>query len=209
MDSQPSLTRRDHLAHVIGDIAEAVCDRPGESSAKRAARSQAAVSTIMAFQPGDAIEAMIAGHCVMFHEMIVDSVHATLRGEADASRRAERSGVVAMDKAFGNNLSRLERYRTRGAEASPDAQPAPARAETHIADRVRRHQSQPPVPQPAESAGLDPTWFAKAQGMGQPCEDGLSTAQMFGFNGLVPGNASQPERSAYAGNRQARRHANR
>jgi hypothetical protein len=226
MDTQPSLTARDLLTHVIGDIAKALSDRSGEP-AGRDRRSLAAVHTIMAFQPRDAIEAMLAGHCVMFHELIVDSVHDTLRGEEEAPRRATRSGIVAMDKAFGDNLSRLERYQTRQAEPSPQAQPALARAETGIDDRVRRHQSQSPVRQsnaappaspvvaqrtfPDGSAGSDPEALdladprhsADATGadLGTP-----ATGQMSGFSEHEDEDSASSERSAYAANRQARRH---
>lgn len=233
MDTPPPLTLRDLLTHVVGDMVKALCDRPSESPHQHAVRIQAATHTIMAFQPRDAIEAMLAGHCVMFHEMIVDSVHHTMRGEEDAARRATRSGIVAMDRAFGNSLARLERCRTRRAGASPEGQPTQARAETDIADRIRRHQSQSPARQapamaqeagsaqetasetiaaceadPEAMAALDPVQFAKALGEDPPIEGypAAATAQMSGFNGDAAGNSSQAQRSAYAGNRQARRH---
>jgi hypothetical protein len=174
----------------------------------------------MAFQPRDAIEAMLAGHCVMFHEMIVDSVHHTLHGEDDAARRPTRSSIVAMDKAFGNSLTRLERCQTRRAEASPEAQPAHALVETGIADRIQRHQSRSPVQQPAASAqapasetiavgeATDPVWFPSVLGVDQPGEDcpAAAATQISGLNGNAAANLSQTQRSAYAGNRQARRH---
>jgi hypothetical protein len=91
-----------------------------------------------------------------------------MHGEPDMSRRATRSGIVAMDKAFGANLTRLVEYRARQAEAqtaqaqkaetsaagqtaaSAQGRPADApargqkaepRAETEIADRMLRHQT--------------------------------------------------------------------
>jgi hypothetical protein len=140
MDTKPAFGLNEVLAHIVGDIAKAVSERPGESQHQQFTRTQAAAQTILAFRPGDAIEAMLAGHCLMFHEMIVDSIPATMRGMTDTERRATRSNIVAMDKAFGNNLIRLERYRARDAAAEPEAGPVDARAETDIADRVRRHQ---------------------------------------------------------------------
>lgn len=137
MDAQPTFGPDDVLAHIVGDIAQAVCERPGETPRQQVIRSQVAVQTMMEFQPRDAIEAMLASHCLMFHEMIGDSVHVTLRSEEAMTRRATRAGIVAMDNAFGNNLARLERYRAPHA----DAHPAGTRAETDIADRVRRHQA--------------------------------------------------------------------
>jgi hypothetical protein len=140
MDTAPTYGLQELLTHVVGDMARSVAVRVGESEQQRLARAHYAAQTILAFLPTDAIEAMIAGHCVMFHEMIVDTVQTALRGEMDATRRATRNSIVAMDKAFGNNLIRLRQHRAGLAEAAAEAFPADTLAETEIADRVRRHQ---------------------------------------------------------------------
>jgi len=145
MNPQPSFGPDELLPHIIGGVAEAVCQRDGESRQRQDDRRQAAVHSVMTFLPRDAIEAMIAGNCVMFHEMIVDSVGDTLRGEEAAAARATRSTIVAMDKAFGNNLDRLERYQNRHAEGRRDA-PEEASTEVEIAERVRRHQASAATP---------------------------------------------------------------
>src|SRR5258708_66718 len=154
MDPIPTFGLKQLLTHIIGDAAKAVSERSGESQSQQIARSQATVYAIMTFRPRDAIEAMLAGHCVMFHEMIVDSVRTTLRDEAPASRHATRSSIATMDKAFGNNLAWLERY--RAGPASP-AEAADGRAETEIADRVHRHQSRTEPSRPAGSAQYAPS----------------------------------------------------
>jgi hypothetical protein len=144
MDTQPAFGLQELFAHLIGGIAKAVGERQGESRQQQFDRTQAAAHTVMAFMPRDAIEAMISGHCVMFHEMMVDSVRETLRGEAAQAHCAARRGIVAMDRAFGNNLARLERYRRREADGCldvPDAVAARAVGETDIADRVSRHRA--------------------------------------------------------------------
>src|ERR1700722_11312813 len=120
MDTQPAFGFKELLAHVVGDMAKAVSERQGETRQQHHARSQAAVHMIMGFLPRDVIEAILAGRCVMFHEMMVDSVGDTMRGEVDTTRRAARGNIVAMDRAFGANLTRLERYRARPAEGSRD-----------------------------------------------------------------------------------------
>lgn len=121
MDTQPAFGFKELLTHIVGDMAKAMCERNGETKQQEFSRSQAAAHTIMGFLPRDAIEAMLAGHCVMFHEMMVDSVRDTLRGEMDTMRRATRSSIVAMDKRFGNNLARLERFQKRPSEGRRDA----------------------------------------------------------------------------------------
>jgi hypothetical protein len=213
MDTQPTFNPRDHL---IADIAQSVSQRQSESPQQRVVRVLAATAAILAFQPRDAIEAMLAGHCLMFHELIVDSVHRTLRDEADAPSRPTRSGIVAMDKAFGDNLTRLERYRTRDAEASPEARSTPAHTETNIADRVLRHRQRAPVqqasapsPEPIPADHANPATPSIPDpaplGVDHPPED-RATARISGFNCQPVGNSSQPQRYAHAGNRHARRH---
>ena len=120
----------------------------------------------MEFRPDGAIEAMLAGHCVMFHEMIVDSVRTTMRGEEAPASRVTCANIIAMDKAFGDNLTRLERHRR--AKAAPevhqthrdeDRRPraaAPSRLRNSPV-RVRRtgtvlHYPSPDHPSPPEEA---------------------------------------------------------
>ena len=120
MDTSAAFGFRELFNHVIGDMAKAVSERNGETKQQQSARAQAVVRMIMGFLPRDVIEAMLAGHCVMFHEVMTDSVRDTLRGELDTMRRATRATIVAMNKAFGNNLARLERYQNRPSEGQRD-----------------------------------------------------------------------------------------
>jgi hypothetical protein len=221
VDTQPTFGLAELLTHVVGGIANAVSERPGESRQQQLNRSQAAVHTIMEFRPGGAIETMLAGHCVMFHEMIVDSVHATMHGEEAPTRRATRANIVAMDKAFGNNLTRLERH--RHAEASPETHNG---TETEIADRVHRHQSGTPARKPAESGPSAPETgtilhypspettqeapgtglFAQGIGTDQPGE-AWPTADHTSET-RSPDPRAHHSTGACRGNRQARRHPN-
>jgi len=110
------------LTFAVTDMAKAVSVRRGETEARQFARCQAAVHMIMGFQPRDVIEVLLAGHCVMVHEVMTADVHDSLRGEAPSNRRT----LVALNKAFNDNLDRLERYRQRPAEgqrAAPEAPP--------------------------------------------------------------------------------------
>jgi hypothetical protein len=139
MDTQAEFGFKQLFSHVVGDMAKAVCERNGESQQQQFARSQAAVHTIMSFLPRDVIEAMLAGHCVMFHAVMTDSIHETLRGEIDTMRRGTRSNIVALNKVFCANLDRLERYQSRAAEGRRDMpviQSGLAQPKTEIAART-------------------------------------------------------------------------
>jgi hypothetical protein len=144
MDAQPAFGFKELFTHIVGDMAKAICARNGEAEGQKFSRSEAAVHMIMAFLPRDVIEAMLAGHCVMIHELIVDGVRHTLLGEIDTMRRASRAGIVALDKTFGNNLTRLERYQLRPAQGQRDAMPAEVAAAVAAQEPVTA-----PVPQAA------------------------------------------------------------
>lgn len=128
MDPQPAFTFQDLFRFVIGDMAQAVAEREGETRDEQFARCQAAVHTIMGFQPRDVIEVMLAGHCVMLHEVMTANVRTALRADATPARRGPDGSVVAVNKAFNDNLDRLARYRQRPAEGARDAPAAPPRA---------------------------------------------------------------------------------
>lgn len=165
MDTKPAFGFKELFHHVIGDMAKALCERNGDTQAQQYARSQAVVHMILGFLPRDVIEAMLAGHCVLFHELIIDSARDTLRGEAEAMRRSTRAGIVAMDKAFGNNLRNLERYQARPADGRRDEAEQPAEAagrDSQIAAQEQRAVDVP-VPAPMPSARRQATPVAEAE----------------------------------------------
>jgi hypothetical protein len=153
MDTTPTFgLQQEVLTHVISDMGQALGVRDGESREQWFARAQRSAQTILAFQPADAVEAMIASHCVMFHEMIVDTVQTMPHGATEATCRATRNSIVAMDRAFSNNLVRLRQHRAGRVAAAAEPPAAEAFAETEIADRMRRHQPDAP----AEAAAPEP-----------------------------------------------------
>jgi hypothetical protein len=239
MDAQPAFSRKDRLVHVIRDVAKALSNRAGESPAECNRRLVTTTYAILAFQPRDEVEGMLAGQCVIFHELIVDAAHSTLSGEDKAKHRATRNSIVTMDKGFGTALATLERYKKRTEQASSEACEEAIVTETDIADRVLRHQAARPAAQTAPPAGprpvsfsspesiaeclanpealaalaaADPRQFALKMGGAHP--DGAylkaASAQMTEFNRQAQTAGSSPAGSnAGGGNRQARRHPNR
>ena len=149
MQPQAEFGFKELFSQVIGDMAKAVCERTGETKQQQIARSSAAVHAIMGFLPRDVIEAMLAGHCLMFHELIVASVLDTLRGEPRATRRATRGTIVAMDKAFGNNLSPSGALPLRPSEGRRDVDESQATESPPVT------ANPPPVPGPKHAAKAD------------------------------------------------------
>ena len=174
MDIKPEFGFKELFHHVIGDMAKAICERKGETQSQQYVRSQAAVHMILGFLPRDVIEAMLAGHCVMFHELMVDSVHDMLRGEIGTMRRATRGAIVAMDKAFGNNLRSLERYQLRPAEGRRDEPEQPA----EIAGQGSSAAPRSVVREPDPVADVPPrtTLAPAAQAQDAPSQDSPAKA---------------------------------
>jgi hypothetical protein len=152
MQTQPDFGFKDLMTHLVGGIVKAVCEQDGETSEQQFLRSQAATFMVMAFMPRDVVEAMIAGHIVMLHEMMVHDVQATLRGSEDKGRRVTRAGIVAMDRAFGDSLARLDKYRSRPSEGQRETRDA-APERTDGGDTAGVEQTaRKPVARPSEPA---------------------------------------------------------
>lgn len=126
MPPSPDASFQSLFTHLIGDMAKAIAERPGENEAQRLIRLNATVRLIVGLAPRDGLEAMLAGHCVLFHALIVDGVKAPLHAETEAVRRSGRSGVVAMNRAFLGNLAELRRCQARPAEGERGVAPAEA-----------------------------------------------------------------------------------
>jgi hypothetical protein len=73
---------------------------------------------------------------------MVDTVRHTLLGEVDSMRRSTRASIVAMDKCFGNNLTRLEHYQRRPSTGSREA------AETMPAEIPTETPTETPIEAP-------------------------------------------------------------
>ena len=153
---------QDLFTHVIGDMAKAIAERQGESEQQRAARVNAAIRMILSFFPRDAIEAMLAGHCAMFHELLTDCMGKTLRGEMETLRRGH-ANLLGMNRAFLNTLDRLTRCQRRAAEGGRDAP----------RDEVR--PSAPPAAPPSEAPAQERRERESAGGISVP-KAGIATA---------------------------------
>src|SRR5579864_1472260 len=175
MDQPHTLTEDALFAHAITDIVNAISDRPGESTEQRAIRAQVATRVILDLAPRGVIEVMLAGHAVMFHAVITDSVSNTLRGEIDKMRRATRANIVAMERAFHQNLDKLKEYQTRRSEVAGEAESAPRSQETRTApvETMPAPNDDPmpqPVPSPAIRADQPPVTEAPAEFVESPLE---------------------------------------
>jgi hypothetical protein len=148
-----------------------------------------------------------------------------MRGQEAPASRVTCANIIALDKAFGDNLTRLERH--QHVEASPKTHLG---TEAEIADRVHRHQSRmsgqkqaesrpdtsetgsiqrDPSPETtqASSEAPDPRRIAASITTDQQ-DEAWSPA---GHTSEIPSPGPRAHHSsgAWLGNRQARRHPNR
>ncbi len=169
MTPDPGFGIEQCMTELIRGIIDTVADLPGLTPDQRFIKHQTAAFSLMAFHPRDAVETMLAGHCVIYDHLLRDGAHDLVRGPAEPSQLGARPGTLATGKMFLNTLNTLIRLQKRPAEtisvipattaAAPPqptkndpppvaAPPAPARAPT-----VPR--SPPPPAMAANVPGID------------------------------------------------------
>lgn len=160
MDPQPAFTFQDLFTSVVADMAKAVSERSGEPQEQQFVRSRNAAHMLMGFLPRDVPEAILAGHCVMLHEIMTANVHTTLCTDAEPVRRGADGSVTALNKAFNDTLDRLWRQQKRPAEGSrdmPEQQPAAPRDDALAASRLPPADSiDPPLQTQTDTSGPQP-----------------------------------------------------
>ena len=113
MDMDQTFTFQTAMGEICKDVIEAVAERPGDSEAKRYSRHQTTVYSMMSFMPRDPLETMLAGHCVIFDNLLRDGARDTLRGQPDLIKLRARPQLLASGKMFLADLDKFEHLRTR------------------------------------------------------------------------------------------------
>lgn len=111
-------TPRTAAETMVQSFADALCERPDESAAHRAARSREVVHSVLAFQPRDVLEIMLAGMAVTHAHLIQDSARDALLGQEDVLKARTKSTVVALDRGMIGFLRELRLAQTRPLEAA-------------------------------------------------------------------------------------------
>ncbi len=122
MQPNPSFGFEQIVTEVIRGVLEAVAEKPGLSQDRRASLTQTVVCSVMAFEPRDPVEAMMAGQCIVYDHLLRDGVREMQRGQADQVTARARPGVLAVGKVFLATMAMLLRMQRR-----PEAQLAFAR----------------------------------------------------------------------------------
>jgi hypothetical protein len=123
---------------MLRGLVEAICDRPAQTKAQRDSRSTEVVHSVLAFEPRDPVEMMLAGMVVTHFHLISHAAHEAFGEQPEDVRPRARSGIVALDRAMVGFVKELRTAKTRpmeGAEevARPDAPAARAAPEREAA----------------------------------------------------------------------------
>ncbi len=96
MQAPPAFGFEQLITELLRGIADTVADRPGETEARRFARHQTAIFSVMAFMPRDGIETMLAGQCGMLDLLLRDATRDLLRSEPGLGKFRMRSQLTAL-----------------------------------------------------------------------------------------------------------------
>ena len=113
MDTQPAFGFKEVLTQMVGEVAKAVSERAGETPPRHRPHPGGGQRRSWRSCRAMRLRPMLAGRCLMFHELTIDGVAGALGGKPDAERRAAGNAVVALDRAFRANLGRLRDYQKR------------------------------------------------------------------------------------------------
>lgn len=144
------------FTELLRGVVDAVSDKAGLSPERKAVAQNTAVCSVMAFNPRDPVETMLAGQCVVYDHLLRDGAKEMLRGQAEQLMIKARPGVLAAGKMFLGALGMLLRMQRRPeaqlafarplpAEAEAPKQPEPAPVDAAEGPRVTAHEEiQPP-----------------------------------------------------------------
>ena len=155
MSAVPAFGFEQLFTHVIGEMARAMADRPEDTPDQRAHYMNAAIHTIMSFLPRDVMEAILAGHCVMFHDVLVRAFQEIARTGLVAPKG--KGSVFDLNKAFLANLSPFLKLRARPSEGRRDT-PESTKQELTKPEAVAPARPSPrPEPAPVAAVPAFPT----------------------------------------------------
>lgn len=142
---------------IIRDVVNTVADLPGLSPEQHGARSQATFRAVMAFQPRDAVEVMLAGQCVIYDHLLHDDVRDARRGGAEDRKLHGLQGTLAIGRVFlatFHTLQRRQKRREDAAATSPGMSRTEARAAaSRPAQAIKPLAASPP---PAQAVSAKP-----------------------------------------------------
>ncbi len=147
MQPGPTFGYEQIVTELIRGILDTVADKPGLTPERKAAAQQTVVCSVMAYNPRDPIETMMAGQCIVYDHMLRDGARDMLRGQAELIKIKARPGILSIGKMFLATMDTLCRMQGRPENQLVFARQLPAVAEppTNQAPAPDIAPQEPPV----------------------------------------------------------------
>jgi hypothetical protein len=186
MQPTPAFGYEQIVQEMMRGLLDTVANRPDLSPQRQVSLKQTTVCTVMAYNPRDPIETMMAGQCVVYDHLMRDGARDLLRGQAEPNKLKARPGVLSAGKTFLAAMSMLLRMQDRPehslafARPLPEAEewpaPVPAMAPAAPADTMDPAAPPPePGPQP-QPVAADPGPGPDKPAPGQPADAGCEAS---------------------------------
>lgn len=192
MQPDPSFGHQQIVTELIRGVLDTVGSKPGLSPARRAAAVQTVVCSVMAFNPRDPVEAMMAGQCIVYDHMLRDGAAELLRGHSEEIMLKARPGVLACGKAFLTTAAMLLRMQRRAEKELAFGRPVPApeQAEDQPVSAPGDTAEAPPIAAHADAParGDSPAHAGPSARDARPASDGAPA------RGAAPAHEAAPAR---------------
>jgi len=164
MQPDTNFGHKEIVTELIRGVVDTVASKPGQSPERHAAVVQSVVCSVMAFNPRDPVETMMAGQCIIYDHLLRDGARDMLRGKAELEMIKARPGVLACGKMFLATVSMLVRMQRRpelglafarpieepSEQTSAETEAPPLAAGGTAAEPPAQPGEPPSIPRPAE-----------------------------------------------------------
>ena len=126
-------------------VIDAIANRPAQSATERAAWVDSATRRIVAFEPRDGMEVMLACQAVVMQFLMLDAVRDAAHAATPEQARRRRGQAATLGRAHSTILKEIRTHRAAAARVSKAADPV---APTGHAPTIHAPIAQPPEIQP-------------------------------------------------------------
>ena len=129
--STPDTLPADLLDHLLDTIVAAIPAGPDDTDQTRAARRHIARLALLALQPRDAFQAMLAAQAVAAHYAVMDNLRRAAQPDlAPAMAARLRANAASVARMMQATVRSLQKQQAPAGAPRPDAQPRARRAPT-------------------------------------------------------------------------------
>ena len=153
-----TMTPDAHAAHLLDGVRDTTTP-PNETPEQAAKRQASIVELFRAYEPADAVQAMIACHCIALEFMLRGAMRDAANTALDPKLLARlRSSATSISKTLHMWMTKLEKLKAKAeARVTEAAKPAQVINQTKSTDPLTDSPAPPPVaPPPPSVPGLTP-----------------------------------------------------